>query len=112
MQLNLFDTQNEINEDIIAKISQRRRQILVHSCIYYRFGDNIIDDFKYDKFARELAKLQQEYPEESSKAVYANHFKEFGQDGCYSGFNLPTHLPEIVNKAYQLLKYRDRYETR
>lgn len=109
-QLSLFDNNKVILSDeelLIQKINQRRRQILVHSCLYYQLNDNLISDFQYDKFARELAKLQIENKDILSKCVYNEYFKDFGLDGCYSGFNLPHSRPEIVRAAERLLWYRD-----
>ena len=51
------------DEEIKAIIKRRRLQILVHSCIYYRFGDNIWSDYHYDCAGKELAKLQVEHPD-------------------------------------------------
>lgn len=89
-QLNLFNTSNgEQDNDVFCRIRRMRRQILVHSIIYYRFNDNLIDDFKYDKIARELVKLQAKNPEISEKVPdFIDDFRDFGKDGCYSGYNL------------------------
>lgn len=85
---------------ITELINRRRRQILVHSCIYYRLNDSIITDAQFDKWAYELAALQKQHPDIAKKCVYAEYFKDF--DGS-TGFNLPVHLPEITSKACQLL---------
>ena len=89
-QLSLFNVPNdEQYGDVFCRIRRMRRQILVHSIIYYRFNDNLIDDFKYDKIARELVKLQAESPEISEKVPdFIDDFRDFGKDGCYSGYNL------------------------
>ena len=44
-------------------INRRRRQILVHSVIYYRMNDNLISDDQWAKWALELETLQNDYPE-------------------------------------------------
>ena len=95
------------NAKIMAKIKQRRLQILVHSCIYYRYDSNIVDDYTDNKWAVELAQLQAKYPNES-KAVkdYYFEFKEWHGEQCGSGFNLPYLSPEICAKAEYLLKLR------
>ena len=95
------------SNDILSKINQRERQIMVHSYLYYVLSENIIDDFTYDKFARELAQLIRYYPEEHKQSVYYKYFKEFGQDGCYSGYYLPKDLPETINSAFRLLRYKE-----
>ena len=63
-QLNLFE-QNNI-DDIKSEMLRRRKQILVHSCLYYQFNTNLIEDWQYDKIARRLAELQIAHPEISN----------------------------------------------
>ncbi len=107
-QLNLFSTSiGEQNNDVFCRIRRMRRQILVHSIIYYRFNDNLIDDFKYDKIARELVKLQSENPKISEKVPdFIDDFRDFGKDGCYSGYNLKgTTDVNMIRIAKRTLDY-------
>lgn len=107
-QLNLFNTSNgEQDNDVFCRIRRMRRQILVHSIIYYRFNDNLIDDFKYDKIARELVKLQAKNPEISEKVPdFIDDFRDFGKDGCYSGYNLNgTTDTNMIRIAKRTLDY-------
>lgn len=91
---------NKIKADILRK----RQQILVHSCLYYRFDTNLIEDYQYDRIGRSLAELQTKYPELSREVTYKyKAFETFGQDGCYSGYNLPTSDPDVVRKAQRLV---------
>lgn len=92
---------------IREEINRRERQILVHSYLYYVLSESIITDYEYDKIARRLAELIRDYPEEHKKSRYYKFFKDFGQDGCYSGYQLPKNLPEIVNNALRLLRYEE-----
>jgi len=96
----LFETEEE--KQIAAKINQRRRQMLVHSCIYYRFCDGIITDAQWDEWARELVKLQNTYPSIAEKMPYADAFR--GWDAS-SGFNLPYSDADVMRKASWLLEY-------
>ena len=89
---------------VVELINRRRRQILVHSCIYYRFNDNLIDDFTYDIWAKELVQLQEDYPNESKEAALSEEFKDF-TGTCFSGYNLPISRPNVESKAKQLLEY-------
>ncbi len=50
------------SEEIKELILRRRRQILINSCIYYRFGQSVITDEQFDKWAYELVDLQNKYP--------------------------------------------------
>lgn len=90
---------------IRAKMEQRRRQILVHSIIYYVMNDNIISDATWSKWAAELEALQRKYPDIARTSVYADAFSQFnGSTGC----NLPLDDEWGNNKARQLLAMRDR----
>jgi NAD-dependent DNA ligase len=91
-------------DDIASLIRRRRRQILVHSCMYYRLNESIIPDYVYDGWARELAALHTQYPEIASQVEFAEEFADFTGESV-TGFNLPIHLPEIVATATRLLKY-------
>lgn len=85
---------------IASKIQQRRLQMLVHSCIYYRMNTNLVTDYQFDKWGRELTELQQRYPDIASRVCYAEAFKDW--DGT-TGFHLPVDN-WITNKAHQLLR--------
>lgn len=100
-QLNLF---KQNIDEIKSKMLRRRKQILVHSCLYYQFNTNLIEDWQYDKIARRLAELQLAYPDISNNLGYHDkEFKGFGEDHCYSGFNLPRSSPEVVAVAQGLI---------
>jgi NAD-dependent DNA ligase len=90
----------EIMRELIAR---RRRQILVHSCLYYQYNESIVSDTQYDTWARELAQLQADYPVEAAAAVYAKDFADFAKESV-TGFDLPFANPEIVRTAAQLLR--------
>lgn len=112
-QLNLFNTSNEGQDnDVFCRIRRMRRQILVHSIVYYRFNDNLIDDFKYDKIARELVKLQSENQKISEKVPdFIDDFRDFGKDGCYSGFNLKgTTDTNMIRIATRTLDYAYKFK--
>lgn len=96
---NKESTQEE--QKIKEEIKRLRKVILVHSVIYYRLNTNIISDIQFDKFAKRLQKLQNQYPL-LSKGVN-EFYKEFKDwDGC-SGFNLPLGDIWANNKARYLL---------
>lgn len=104
-QLSLF--QDELNNTIISKIRQLRRQIVVHSIIYYRFSNNIWDDKRYDQAARLLKELQAQYPAESKAVLdFCDDFKTWQDDTCPSGYDLKaTTDPVMIWKAKQVLDY-------
>jgi ribonucleotide reductase beta subunit family protein with ferritin-like domain len=92
-----------MDEQIKAKIKQRRFQMMVHSYIYYELDDNIISDAKWAEWAHELEDLQNKYPEES-KAV-KEYYKDFkgwdGSSGAFLKFD-----DRIKKTAQRLLNYR------
>ena len=96
-----------VKQTIEEKIKQRRLQILVHSFIYYDLNENIISDDKWSQWAKELVFLQKEFPEISKKVIYYDTFKDF--DGS-TGFDLDYRNPDIIDKAYRLLRYHKRGE--
>ena len=94
-----------MNKEILAVIEligRRRRQLLVHSYIYYAKNANLIDDSTWSKWAEELVQLQEKYPRLSSLAPYYEEFKGFDAS---TGFNLPYLLPKIVSTAEHLLQH-------
>lgn len=90
--------------DIAELINRRRRQILVHSIIYYKLDDNIIPDSKWAEWALELENLQRDYPDIAEKCVYAKAFENFEHS---SGYNLPLDDSWGVLTARKLLQLRD-----
>lgn len=94
------------NSEISELITRRRRQILVHSAIYYRFDDNIISDHKWQEWAKELCELQIKYPKIAEQCYLHEYFKDF--DGS-TGFNLPLTEPWVVRKAQQLLTLKKSF---
>ena len=90
----------------IAKlITRRRRQILVHSVIYYRLNDNIISDQQWSEWALELENLQTKYPDIASECPLADAFEGFDHS---TGENLPLDDPWALSKAQYLLMLRGK----
>ena len=92
--------------DILELINRRRRQILLHSIIYYRFHDNLIDDYTWSQWAMELTDLQNRFPNIAKLGVYADEFENF--DGS-TGFDLPLYDEKMSNRALHLLRNRDKF---
>lgn len=85
-------------------INRRRRQLLVHSIIYYKMDENIISDATWSKWGQELEELQAKYPEIAAKQPYAKEFEGFDHS---TGMSLPLNDPWAVNKARQLLQQKE-----
>lgn len=94
------------DDDIYSLINRRRRQILVHSIIYYRLNDNLIPDSTWSKWAVELFELQKKYPEIAKRCPYAKSFEDFDPS---TGYNLPLGDPRALSVAYRLIAYRNRH---
>lgn len=85
-------------------IRRRRRQMLIHSFLYYRMNTNLISDQQFDAWAKELADLQKEHPKISRHLEFYSLFKDW--DGS-TGYHLP-YLPQIEAVAKRLLGRSDR----
>ena len=95
-------------QKIIALIKRRRGQILVHSCVYYRYGDNIWSDAKYDEKAKELLELQAQNPHLLKAVNYENkQFEKWQKAGIISGFDF-IYSEHILMLAKSLLEYNKR----
>lgn len=91
--------------DIYSLINRRRRQLLVHSVIYYRFNDNLVTDDVWASWGRELVEMQGKYPDISEEVPYAEAFRDFDPS---TGYNLPLDDPWAINKAMYLLEIERR----
>lgn len=90
-------------DEIRTLILRRRLQVLVHSCLYYVFNENLISDSTWSAWARELVELQRKYPSIAARVDYAKEFQDFDAS---TGFHLPTRNFEIMAKAQYLLDIR------
>lgn len=92
--------------DVIAElIHRRRRQILLHSIVYYNYNENIIPDATYDVWARELAMLQRNHPHISELVAYhVEAFRDFTHS--VTGFNLPLDDIRANSLACWMLEQR------
>lgn len=99
--------QDPKKEETQALIRRRRRQILVHSCLYYRMSTNIIGDDQFDKWCAELRELHAKNPQFMDCGVYDKEFKKWGG---FSGFDLPTYNADVMRKAEQLLRIKKEME--
>ena len=91
--------------DIREKIKQRRLQLLVHSCIYYKLDRTIVSDETWNKWSEELKQLQLNYPDASKEVEWYDAFKDW--DGSTGAF-LPIDDEWVLNKAHKLLAIMDR----
>ena len=95
-----YDLYSGLDLKIASKIQQRRYQLLIHSCIYYKMDQNIISDKKWDQFARELLDLQTRYPIISRNVTLYEYFKDWDAS---TGAFLPISEPWVIFKAKYLL---------
>lgn len=87
---------------MLAKINQLEQQILIHSIMYYRLGESIWSDKRYDGKAKELQSLIVNCPEDFEKSILYDDFKEFDWT---TGMNLPLWNDTYTKKAVWLLEY-------
>ena len=86
------------------KIKQRRRQMLVHSYLYYEKDVSIISDYQWSQWAMELVQLQTDYPKESAEVEFADLFSDWnGSSGAHLQYSdsikhIAEHLYSIKDK--------------
>lgn len=90
-------------EAVKELITRRRRQVLVHSVIYYRYDDNLVSDNTWSKWACELEVLQRKYPEIASELPLAKEFEGFDHS---TGATLPLGNTWANGVAQMLLRRR------
>jgi hypothetical protein len=84
-------------------INRRRRQVIVHSVLYYRLDAQLIPDATFDSWARELSTLQEQNPEIAEEVPYMREaFHGFTGD---TGFDLPLDDPAARAMAQRLLAH-------
>lgn len=91
---------------VAALIERRRRQILVHSILYYRLDSSLIPDATYDAWAQELIRLQADHPEVSESVPY--HLDAFRNFTSSTGYDLPLDDERANRVARDLLTYHER----
>ena len=89
-------------ESPAGKILRLRKQILIHSCIYYVLNDSVISDYDWSQKAKELCALQDEYPDISKEVPWYEAFKDFDPS---TGYNLPIRDPYVIDEAQWILEY-------
>ena len=83
-------------------IHRRRRQILVHSIIYYRLGETIVEDAVFDSWAKQLFQLQTDNLQLSESIPYMRY--QFADWTGETGFHLPLMDKAATAIAEQLLE--------
>ena len=91
------------DEEIKELIFRRRKQIWVHSILYYQMNVKLISDVTLSELALELEILQKKYPELSKSVLYYDIFKDFNH---YAVSDLPLNDPIMTAKAQLLLDAR------
>jgi hypothetical protein len=96
-----------VEQSILERINQRRRQLLVHSYLYYRRNTSTITDHQYDRFALDLIKLQEDYPEIADQGIYADEFRGLSMGDSYA---LPLGEPAVQEMAMRFLRAKNKRE--
>lgn len=97
-----------MDHDILDLINRRENQILIHSCIYYKFNDNLIEDWQYDNMGKDLIELAREYPDEFKASYHYEDFINYVNSDTPSGYDLPFSSYEVLSKAVYLLQLNGR----
>jgi len=83
-----------------ARLKQRALQFLVHSFLYYRLNESLIEDDAYDRIAEELRTLRAKHRD--AEMPFADVIDPLlGPEA--SGFQIRHYPPQIVSTAFHLL---------
>lgn len=91
--------------DIKELINRRRRQVHVHSVIYYHLGKNLIPDWQFDHWSEELAEAHMMNPDLVHQGYEHRVFASWTGD---TGMHLPL-TEDAVSVAHHLLRYKERH---
>lgn len=86
-------------------IHRKRRQMIIHSIIYYRMDENVITDDTWQCWANELAAVQKHYPYHCNIGFHDELFK--GWDGS-TGMHLD--LQEYYGVALEVIRIANSYQ--
>lgn len=87
----------------LEAIARRRRQMLIHSYLYYGTDTQVIDDHTWTQWAQQLARLQRKYGWRIG--FYDRLFKDWNGS---TGHHLPTNAGvdyNVVRVAERMLAY-------
>lgn len=99
--VSAVDSNSMTSAQIKELIERRRRQVLVHSVIYYKLNENLITDSQWSAWALELEELQNTYPQIAAECCFADEFEGFEHS---SGMDLPLENPWAVTTAAYLVR--------
>jgi NAD-dependent DNA ligase len=88
------------DDEIKAKIRQRRAQMLIHSCIYYELDDSIVSDHRWQNWADELEKMQSDNPDCCNIGFFDSEFANW--TGA-TGNHLPHRHPWVLSKSRYII---------
>ena len=80
----------------------RRKQLLVHRILYYCYDAPMVEDHIYDKWERQLAALEKEYPELAEKCPY----HDITPTTHVGSSDRMTYPIELLRVAESLLHYK------
>lgn len=86
--------------EVMELINRRRRQLHVHSVIYYHLNTNIISDAQFDEWSEELYQLHRRHPELISQGYAPELFEDWNGN---TGMHLPVD-DNILKLAYELVR--------
>lgn len=99
----------DIDKQAIKRmIEQKRRQILIHSYLYYEMDETIWTDARWYEVADELVILSKAFPEVAEKCVFADDFKDFERSTGFDLFKNPKTRKYAEQQAKYLLRIHEQ----
>jgi hypothetical protein len=86
---------------IYELIHRRTKQLIVHSYLYYKLSQSVIDDYTFDKMCKELVALGRKYPDIAEQTKHWKIGQQFDDAG--TGFFINQYPNELELDANILL---------
>jgi hypothetical protein len=79
-----------------------QRKILFCSVAYYEFDESPVDDFTYDRWAHELARMMKECPDVDKSRYYYAFYDYEGSTGYYLYSRLTEEDKYLIRHSVEL----------
>jgi hypothetical protein len=89
---------------LVQRVERLRRQVHVHSMLYYHLHTSVISDAEFDRMSNDLVVLQKAHPELQDIGHLAEEFSDWTGE---TGMHLPV-TDRAMAVAHQLLAANER----
>lgn len=88
--------------DDVTRISHMQRKILMCSVAYYEFDESPVDDFTYDRWAHELARMMQQCKDVDKTRYYYAFYDYEGSTGYHLYSRLTDEDKYLITRSVSI----------